>query len=115
MTFSLSLFSFSFAQFEEWVRRFLASPRALAAAKARMTEDMMGEEMDAQPRVVLVCDGQLPLRQCFHPEACNKNVDVPNYYYSFFDLRKEFAKAYGSEDINCVSDMLNATTDHIGK
>ncbi|CAH1180738.1 unnamed protein product [Phyllotreta striolata] len=43
----------------------------------------------------LVTDGQLPLRQCLHPEACRKDIDLPNYYSIFHDLRKEVAKFTG--------------------
>lgn len=40
----------------------------------------------------LVTDGQLPLRQCLHPEACSKEIDLPSYYWKFCDLRKEFVR-----------------------
>ncbi|KFM78083.1 RNA-binding protein fusilli, partial [Stegodyphus mimosarum] len=55
----------------------------------------------------LVTDGQLHLRQVLHPEACQKNITLPEYYYSFFDLRKEFRKFYHSDEIHSVQDMLN--------
>jgi len=42
---------------------------------------------------VLVVDGQLPLRQCLHPETSAKEITLPEYYNSFFDLRKEFNAA----------------------
>ena len=50
---------------------------------------------DIVERVVtvrLVCCGQLPLRHWFHQEVASKGIQVPDYYYSFFDLVKEFAK-----------------------
>ncbi|XP_065570104.1 RNA-binding protein fusilli-like isoform X2 [Artemia franciscana] len=60
--------------------------------------------------MTLVTDGQLPLRQCLHPEACTKGLDLPEYYNSFYDLRKEVAKSLNlpsSEDkINSVRDAL---------
>ncbi|XP_065168952.1 RNA-binding protein fusilli isoform X3 [Atheta coriaria] len=40
----------------------------------------------------LITDGQLPIRQCLHPEACRKDIDLPPYYTSFHDLRKEVAR-----------------------
>uniref|UniRef100_A0A903XYD8 RRM domain-containing protein n=2 Tax=Anopheles gambiae TaxID=7165 RepID=A0A903XYD8_ANOGA len=40
----------------------------------------------------LVTDGQLPLRQCLHPEASAKVIDLPQYYWRFCDLRKEFVR-----------------------
>ncbi|XP_072948232.1 RNA-binding protein fusilli isoform X2 [Epargyreus clarus] len=42
----------------------------------------------------LVTDGQPPLRQCLHPEACSKDISLPSYYSRFHDLRKEYVKAY---------------------
>ncbi|XP_041046234.1 epithelial splicing regulatory protein 1 isoform X1 [Carcharodon carcharias] len=40
----------------------------------------------------LCTDSQLLIRQVFHPEASNKNVMLPECFYSFFDLQKEFKK-----------------------
>ncbi|XP_060679662.1 epithelial splicing regulatory protein 1 isoform X4 [Hemiscyllium ocellatum] len=40
----------------------------------------------------LCTDSQLLIRQVFHPEASNKNVVLPECFYSFFDLQKEFKK-----------------------
>lgn len=44
------------------------------------------------PNFKIVTDGQLPLRQCLHPEACAKELDLPDYYWRFSDLRKEFVR-----------------------
>ncbi|XP_023221970.1 RNA-binding protein fusilli-like isoform X1 [Centruroides sculpturatus] len=55
----------------------------------------------------LITDGQLHLRQVIHPEACQKNFLLPDYYTSFFDLRKEFRKFYGTNDVHSIQDMLN--------
>ncbi|XP_013191763.1 RNA-binding protein fusilli isoform X2 [Amyelois transitella] len=46
------------------------------------------------PLFRLVTDGQPPLRQCFHPEACSKELTLPTYYARFHDLRKEYVRAY---------------------
>ncbi|XP_067005775.1 RNA-binding protein fusilli isoform X2 [Anabrus simplex] len=55
-----------------------------------------------------VTDGQLPLRQCLHPEACSKNIELPSYYSAFHDLRKEFRAFYASpEEMTSISDMVN--------
>lgn len=43
-----------------------------------------------------VMDGQAAMRQCLHPEACNKYIDLPEHYTSFYDLRKEFVNCYSS-------------------
>ncbi|XP_077208001.1 epithelial splicing regulatory protein 1 isoform X1 [Paroedura picta] len=40
----------------------------------------------------LCTDGQLHIRQVLHPEASKKNILLPECFYSFFDLRKEFKK-----------------------
>ncbi|CAG5055336.1 unnamed protein product [Parnassius apollo] len=46
------------------------------------------------PLFRLVTDGQPPLRQCLHPEACSKDINLPTYYARFHDLRKEYVRAY---------------------
>ncbi|XP_031637596.1 RNA-binding protein fusilli isoform X2 [Contarinia nasturtii] len=44
------------------------------------------------PTFRIITDGQLPLRQCLHPEACAKDIELPNYFCKFSDLRKEFVR-----------------------
>lgn len=46
------------------------------------------------PRFVV--DGQAPMRQCLHPEACNKDINLPEHYTLFHDLRKEFVACYST-------------------
>ncbi|EZA57241.1 RNA-binding protein fusilli [Ooceraea biroi] len=46
------------------------------------------------PRFVV--DGQAPMRQCLHPEACNKDIELPEHYNYFHDLRKDFVACYSS-------------------
>lgn len=62
------------------------------------------------PGFQFVVDGQLPLRQCLHPETCRKEIDLPYYYSSFHDLRKEVARfchKTGLEEApQSVADML---------
>ncbi|KAJ8290979.1 hypothetical protein GJAV_G00019900 [Gymnothorax javanicus] len=65
----------------------------------------------------LCTDGQLHVRQVIHPEASSKNIMLPECFYSFFDLRKEFKKNFPSSpdlndlDIQVMSNYLNITTD----
>lgn len=47
----------------------------------------------------IITDGQLPLRQCLHREACVKEITLPSYYNKFSDLRKEFS-IYKSGDLS---------------
>ncbi|KAK1894749.1 Epithelial splicing regulatory protein 1 [Dissostichus eleginoides] len=49
--------------------------------------------------VCLCTDGQLHIRQVIHPEAASKNILVPDCFYSFFDLRKEFKIHFPSPDL----------------
>lgn len=60
------------------------------------------------PGFRIVTDGQLPLRQCLHPEACRKDIELPFYYTTFHDLRKEVSRYIGKQDElpQSVSDML---------
>ncbi|KAJ6647673.1 Corepressor interacting with RBPJ 1, partial [Pseudolycoriella hygida] len=48
------------------------------------------------PSFRLVTDGPLPLRQCLHPEACAKDIELPSYYCRYSDLKKEFVKCKSS-------------------
>ncbi|XP_018320857.1 RNA-binding protein fusilli isoform X2 [Agrilus planipennis] len=60
------------------------------------------------PGFRIITDGQLPLRQCLHPEACRKEIDLPFYYTVFHDLRKEVARFNKTDDVpQSVPDMLN--------
>ncbi|CAN9514239.1 unnamed protein product [Ophioblennius macclurei] len=51
----------------------------------------------------LCTDGQLHLRQVIHPEAASKNILVPDCFYSFFDLRKEFKKHFPTSDLKTLN------------
>lgn len=44
------------------------------------------------PNVFIITDGQLPLRQCLHPEACAKEIHLPPLYWKFADLKKEYMR-----------------------
>ncbi|KAK5922337.1 hypothetical protein CgunFtcFv8_019610 [Champsocephalus gunnari] len=53
--------------------------------------------------VCLCTDGQLHIRQVIHPEAASKNILVPDCFYSFFDLRKEFKMHFPSPDLKALN------------
>uniref|UniRef100_A0A671M6Z3 Epithelial splicing regulatory protein 1-like n=1 Tax=Sinocyclocheilus anshuiensis TaxID=1608454 RepID=A0A671M6Z3_9TELE len=65
----------------------------------------------------LCTDGQLHIRQVLHPEASSKNILLPECFFSFFDLRKEFKKKFPSEgelkDLNLqvMADYLNVVVN----
>lgn len=62
------------------------------------------------PLFRLVTDGQLPLRQCLHPEASSKNIELPSYYFRFHDLRKDFRAFYQAPDdaeLSSVTDLVD--------
>ncbi|XP_077543133.1 epithelial splicing regulatory protein fusilli isoform X1 [Haemaphysalis longicornis] len=62
-------------------------------------------EAEAGGQFYFVTDGQLPLRQALHPEAVRHGVLLPDAFYHFFDLRKEFQAFYGKA-VDSVQDML---------
>ena len=67
-------------------------------------------EVDHKPtNIVIVTDGQLPLRQCLLPETCSKGInDPPAVFGIFYDLRKEFRKGFpNAPEINSIQDMIN--------
>uniref|UniRef100_A0A3Q2QRH0 Epithelial splicing regulatory protein 1 n=1 Tax=Fundulus heteroclitus TaxID=8078 RepID=A0A3Q2QRH0_FUNHE len=51
----------------------------------------------------LCADGQLHIRQVIHPEAAGKNILVPDCFYSFFDLRKEFMNHFPNSDLKALN------------
>lgn len=55
----------------------------------------------------VVTDGSLHLRLVLHPEATQKGIHLPHYFFNFFDIRKEFKKFYKVSNINCIKDMLD--------
>ncbi|XP_070691269.1 epithelial splicing regulatory protein 1 isoform X2 [Pempheris klunzingeri] len=66
--------------------------------------------------VCLCTDGQLHIRQVIHPEAASKNILVPECFYSFFDLRKEFKKHFPTSDLKALdvptmAESLSITVD----
>lgn len=62
------------------------------------------------PMFRIVTDGQLPIRQCLHREASIKDIELPEYYNVFHDLRKDFSKFYNApQDLtfNSITDLVN--------
>lgn len=61
------------------------------------------------PHFRIVTDGQLPLRQCLHPEACAKDINLPSYYWRFCDLRKEFMRHKAGDLSKALVPVSDAT------
>jgi len=62
------------------------------------------------PMFRIVTDGQLPIRQCLHREASIKDIELPEYYNVFHDLRKDFSKFYNApqdQTFNSITDLVN--------
>uniref|UniRef100_A0A096MF52 Epithelial splicing regulatory protein 1 n=1 Tax=Poecilia formosa TaxID=48698 RepID=A0A096MF52_POEFO len=59
----------------------------------------------------LCTDGQLHIRQVIHPEAASKNIPVPDCFYSFFDLRKEFKNHFATSDLKALNAHVMANQD----
>uniref|UniRef100_A0A674NML8 Epithelial splicing regulatory protein 1 n=1 Tax=Takifugu rubripes TaxID=31033 RepID=A0A674NML8_TAKRU len=53
--------------------------------------------------VCLCTDGQLHIRQVIHPEAASKNILVPDCFYTFMDLRKEFKTHFPTSDLKALN------------
>ncbi|XP_045505455.1 RNA-binding protein fusilli isoform X1 [Colias croceus] len=66
------------------------------------------------PLFRLVTDGQPPLRQCLHPEACSKDLSLPTYYARFHDLRKEYVRAYTLRAVTPRAQPPPPPPDHPG-
>ncbi|EEC12486.1 hypothetical protein IscW_ISCW009081 [Ixodes scapularis] len=62
-------------------------------------------ESEAGGQFYFVTDGQLTLRQALHPEAVRHGILLPDAFYHFFDLRKEFQSFYGKA-VESLQDML---------
>lgn len=53
--------------------------------------------------ICLCADGQLHIRQVIHPEAASKNILVPDCFYSFYDIRKEFKRHFPASDLKALN------------
>uniref|UniRef100_A0A3B4BPY6 RRM domain-containing protein n=1 Tax=Pygocentrus nattereri TaxID=42514 RepID=A0A3B4BPY6_PYGNA len=96
----------------------LISAAPLDEALSQFNERLCSEINTSAGNSFCLCtDGQLHLRQVLHPEASSKNVLLPECFFSFFDLRKEFNKCYPPEadrkdlDLQSMADYLNLSVD----
>ncbi|KRZ68460.1 Epithelial splicing regulatory protein 2 [Trichinella papuae] len=52
--------------------------------------------------------GQTPLRQCLHPEAANKGINLSELYWQFCDLRKEYCQIFNNtQPVNSLKEIFN--------
>ncbi|KRX97092.1 Epithelial splicing regulatory protein 2 [Trichinella pseudospiralis] len=54
---------------------------------------------------LFVTYGQTPLRQCLHPEAANKGINLSEPYWQFCDLRKEYCQVFNNSQPNLAQAM----------
>ncbi|CAF4135940.1 unnamed protein product, partial [Rotaria magnacalcarata] len=58
-------------------------------------------------KLTFVCENCLHIRQCLHPESVKKStIPLPNYYWSYFDLRNEFKHMYKTTECYNINTML---------
>lgn len=89
MLFCLTVFVFySIPQFDTYLRSLSIDPHS--------------------PNFHIITDGQLPLRQCLHPEACAKDITLPSYYWKFSDIRKEYVKSKSGDLSRALIPMIDA-------
>ena len=55
----------------------------------------------------LITDGPNHLRQALHPEASTKNIHLPSYFSTYYDIRKEFRKFYKAENSLGIKTLLD--------
>ncbi|KRX48674.1 Epithelial splicing regulatory protein 2 [Trichinella britovi] len=57
---------------------------------------------------IFVTYGQTPLRQCLHPEAANKGINLSEPYWQFCDLSKEYCQVFNnSQPVNSLKEIFN--------
>ncbi|XP_039256749.2 epithelial splicing regulatory protein 1-like [Styela clava] len=94
---------------EEWIKETGISEETLQSAISfgeaiQQFEQTLRNELNSKGRTCkffLCTDGQCHLRQVLHPTAMRQDIALPEFFHSFFDLRKEFR--------NCFP---GTTTDH---
>ncbi|XP_065090667.1 RNA-binding protein fusilli isoform X3 [Ochlerotatus camptorhynchus] len=94
---------------------------SLIQSNGRPLEEVL-EQFDAYTRSLqidpcganfrLVTDGQLPLRQCFHPEGSAKDIQLPAYYWRFSDLRKEYVRFKAGDLARALVPVSDVTKLH---
>ncbi len=64
---------------------------------------------DLGVHMTFVCENCLHLRQCLHPESAKKStIPLPNYYGSYYDLRREFEHRYHTSECHNLNSMLES-------
>ncbi|XP_065101620.1 epithelial splicing regulatory protein 1 isoform X2 [Paramisgurnus dabryanus] len=96
----------------------LATSAPLEEAIDELTQRLCAEVDTGAGNTFCFCtDGQLHIRQVLHPEASSKNILLPECFFSFFDLRKEFKQKFPSDgefkdlDLQIMADHLNVVVD----
>ncbi|KAF7227303.1 epithelial splicing regulatory protein 1 isoform X2 [Nothobranchius furzeri] len=79
---------------------------ALNTFNLQLTNEV--NSVGAGTSLCLCTDGQLHIRQVIHPEAASKSLLVPDCFYSFFDLRKEFRHHFLSSDLKTLNSHVMA-------
>ncbi|XP_076009926.1 epithelial splicing regulatory protein 1 isoform X2 [Genypterus blacodes] len=74
---------------------------ALNQFHLRLTNEV--NSTGAGTSVCLCTDGQLHIRQAIQPQAASTNILVPDCFFSFFDLRKEFRKHFPTTDLKALN------------
>lgn len=87
---------------EEWSKETRITPETLQSAitfgeAIEQFEQTLRNELNSKGRTCkffLCTDGQCHLRQALHPTAMRKDIVLPEFFHSFFDLRKEFQSCF---------------------
>lgn len=71
---------------------------------------------DEPNRILFITDGPVAIRQVIVPEAANKEVLLPSYFWRFCDIRKEYRRLYNNnENFASLSDILKCKQTYFGK
>ena len=57
--------------------------------------------------MILITDGNLHLRQYLIPDCVNQNIEIPYYYYCYYDIRKNFRMFSNNYGIESLGQILN--------
>lgn len=57
--------------------------------------------------MMLITDGSLHLRQYFIPDCESQNIKIPQYYYSYYDIRKNFKLFSNNGNFENLGQILN--------
>lgn len=56
---------------------------------------------------MFITDGPLHLRQALIPECSKKDIDLPDYYFKYFDLRNEYRKFADNDNLLTLAEISN--------